>query len=645
MQKQEAIRLGKKGTVQKTTELDRSQRERALRRRARSLGILPAAQQVPPPPAADEGLETAAPAAKAPADWSAAELEKGIEQFFEKIHRGADFLPASFLEEGASRARAVCRITAPHPTKPGWITYGTGFLVADGVLMTNNHVLATADLAKSATAEFDYAEGLAPILVAVDPGHLFMTDEDLDYTIVGCDTTGLDGLPHVPLLRDPATVVANERVNIVQHPAGRKKEVALHDNRIIDASKVEVVRYRTDTEGGSSGSPVFNNEWDLVALHHAGWREGETATNEGIRISAIVTDLLRRLRSDGGGTEAAAAVAEAIGGISPMLGFFDTAGLVGDDGLEVEVPDFQGDTRFADVGFWNIEHFRDDVSDTRLEAVADVVAGLAMDVMGLVEVQAGALDRLVVSLTSRGYDYGHVVLDVPGSQDLALLHDRDTTRVELRTDLNERHRERLQARTAAGKTAFPREPLFAKCTVDEGDSAVEFLAIVLHLKAFGDAQSRSRRRLAATKLAEIVEDIRSREGLPVVLGGDYNELLTNDVLTPLTDSPDLFALTADDAVSGAISYVGGSHRSLIDHVIVSSDVRLGEISGDDAAIVRLDRSIADFAGRVSDHAPIAFRMIYRDAPIPLEPTIGGDHVVSVPEGAGSVHLSFGPSEA
>lgn len=31
----------------------------------------------------------------------------------------------------------------------------------------------------------------------------------------------------------------------------------------------KVARYRADTEGGSSGSPVLNNEWNLVALHHA----------------------------------------------------------------------------------------------------------------------------------------------------------------------------------------------------------------------------------------------------------------------------------------------------------------------------------------------------------------------------------------
>ena len=49
--------------------------------------------------------------------------------------------------------------------------------------------------------------------------------------------------------------------------------------------------------------------------------------------------------------------------------------------------DFSGTTDFADVGIWNIEHFNDSVSDERVEAVADAVSRLSLDVLGLVEVR------------------------------------------------------------------------------------------------------------------------------------------------------------------------------------------------------------------------------------------------------------------
>ena len=127
----------------------------------------------------------------------------------------------------------------------------------------------------------------------------------------------------------------------------------------------------------------------------------------------------------------------------------------------------------------------------------------------------------------------------------------------------------------------------------------------------------------------------------MVIGGDYNELITTDVLDPLTDSPDLFALTTDDAADGGISYVGRRHRSLIDHIIVSHDVPLGSIQGDDAAIVRLDRSVADFVDNASDHVPVVLRMVYREEPVDAAADGEEDFLtVTIPEGASKASLNF-----
>jgi hypothetical protein len=94
--------------------------------------------------------------------------------------------------------------------------------------------------------------------------------------------------------------------------------------------------------------------------------------------------------------------------------------------------------------------------------------------------------------------------------------------------------------------------------------------------------------------------------------------LTSGNLDALTNSPDLFTLMTDDISDpNAITYVGRSHRSLIDHIITSRDVVPGDIQGDDVAIVRLDNSISDFAQAISDHVPIVFRMVYRDQELEL----------------------------
>ncbi len=559
-----------------------------------------------------------------------------LEGALEKINLEPDFLPARFLRDGADRARAVCRIMTR-------TSLGTGFLIARNVLMTNNHVIESAAEAAGSVAEFGFEVGQTSTTVSLRPDDLFITDRALDFTIVACDGGPLGDIEPVTLLRNPSTVTRNERVSIIQHPRGRRKEVALHDNkveRILD----RVVRYTTDTEPGSSGSAVFNNAWELVALHHAGFREpGGRVSNEGILISAIVAHLLRRSRESANAHESLRPVLGGITDASPFLGFFDIFGAGDLDNREVEVPFYTGSADFADVGFWNIEHFNTAVSQRRVEDVAAVVHSLSLDVLGLVEVEEGALSRLVTALGRRGVAARFELLDSAGRQDLAVLYDADTTTVKEREDIRRRHLGQLTRRTASGKTAFPRHPLFAECRVGDDDGAeVRFIMIVVHLKAFGDPQSQARRRLAAEILSRIIEDIRDQEGLPVVLGGDFNERIDTDVLAALTAAPDLFAMTTDDASDDAISYVGDRYRSLIDHIIVSRDVQMGSIAGDDAAIVRLDKSARDFADKVSDHVPVLFRMIYRETPVDVTP--GGDDAdalrVAIPEDATALRFAF-----
>ena len=89
-------------------------------------------------------------------------------------------------------------------------------------------------------------------------------------------------------LRSAISYPEGLRLNIVQHPQGRKKEVVVQQNKLNDVH-ANVIHYFSDTDYGSSGSPVFNNKWDLMALHHA--RNNAESSNEGIRIDEIVADL------------------------------------------------------------------------------------------------------------------------------------------------------------------------------------------------------------------------------------------------------------------------------------------------------------------------------------------------------------------
>ncbi|HVI77481.1 MAG TPA: serine protease, partial [Candidatus Acidoferrum sp.] len=91
------------------------------------------------------------------------------------------------------------------------------------------------------------------------------------------------------------------RMYIIGHPGGRDLEFSLNDNRLIACSD-EKLHYRTPTEGGSSGSPIFDPvSWQVVGLHHAGRTNmpklngpvGEFyQANEGIAILAIMRKTL-----------------------------------------------------------------------------------------------------------------------------------------------------------------------------------------------------------------------------------------------------------------------------------------------------------------------------------------------------------------
>jgi endonuclease G len=193
-------------------------------------------------------------------------------------------------------------------------------------MMTNHHVIAAAPEAAQASLQLDYQDNAAGEVLTVqsfrlDSGACFVSDRDLDFSIVGVrpisdKNCGLDTYPWFQLIPDPGKTDIGDPINIIQHPRGGLKQIAFRENKILalTSSEPRFLFYSTDTEPGSSGSPCFNDQWELVALHHSGvaktddqkrllkkdgtiWKEGddpallEWVANEGIRISRIVAFL------------------------------------------------------------------------------------------------------------------------------------------------------------------------------------------------------------------------------------------------------------------------------------------------------------------------------------------------------------------
>lgn len=275
---------------------------------------------------AAQNLGLATPAPQKP------ELEKIISD----THSFLDI--AAWRESLVAIEAQVCRVRVR--TNKGTV-HGTGFLLGPDVVMTNHHVVeavilgeqggATADglSAKAADVicQFDYkrASGyvnpgvefrLSPAAWLVDSSPASAVDlapepkpsapglDELDYALLRLAEPAGDrpvgpkpepGAPTRGWIHAPKTsydFAPRTAVFIVQHPDGEPLSLALDTSGVLgeNANRTRV-KYTTNTLGGSSGSPCFNADWQLVALHHSGDPNFNTsqkpAYNEGIPMAAI----------------------------------------------------------------------------------------------------------------------------------------------------------------------------------------------------------------------------------------------------------------------------------------------------------------------------------------------------------------------
>ena len=196
---------------------------------------------------------------------------------------------------------------------------GTGFVVRAGdlglepsdelLVLTNYHVVNPLGASpgippEEAEIAFEASETDDPVRV---DKILWSSPPELHDASVLRLRIPVSGIAPVPLAKALPVVEETARVYIIGHPGGRDLAFSFQDNDLLDhegpsAGKPPVpnvwrVHYRAPTEGGSSGSPVFNSRlWQVIALHHKGGKlgmprlnrkDGTYAANEGIAIQSI----------------------------------------------------------------------------------------------------------------------------------------------------------------------------------------------------------------------------------------------------------------------------------------------------------------------------------------------------------------------
>lgn len=201
--------------------------------------------------------------------------------------------------------RQVCRVEADGTA------LGTGFIVGPRAILTNWHVVDAArkaGLEAALQCRFDFRKltqgGTDPGVVlkvasvldehpcsqaelTENPENPAPRPDELDYALLAMDAD-LSDRGSIPL-RPPPPVGRDAALIIVQHPQGEPLRFAIDTLAVIGMTQGGLrLRYRTNTEPGSSGSPCFDMDWNLLALHHLGDpARGPATFNQGVPVGLI----------------------------------------------------------------------------------------------------------------------------------------------------------------------------------------------------------------------------------------------------------------------------------------------------------------------------------------------------------------------
>lgn len=189
-----------------------------------------------------------------------------------------DFPPTEIArQKGKPVARLHEIVTGTQPEG-----FGTGFLISANVLITNYHVFPSQEYAMDCAANFLHEKDAGNTIKAglafrLRPDIFFYNNATLDLALVYVEKKSILGeqdlqqITFLPLLETKGKIITGSHLSIIQYPLGGYKKYAYEQNIVtaIDDSK-GIIQYTTDTQPASSGSPGFNDAWEVAVLHYTG---------------------------------------------------------------------------------------------------------------------------------------------------------------------------------------------------------------------------------------------------------------------------------------------------------------------------------------------------------------------------------------
>ncbi|MCA9627510.1 MAG: trypsin-like peptidase domain-containing protein, partial [Myxococcales bacterium] len=231
--------------------------------------------------------------ARLPVDQPPSRDPSPTAETLEKIIGDNRLVSIAWLHRALAAASSVCLVQTPRGS-------GTAFVVQPGRILTNHHVLPSREVAGKSQFVFNFEEDAngrlhEPTFYNCDSSS-YRGDAFLDYAAVDL-LPATETSPSVETLTPLRASTANlpnpgDYVCIIQHPSGGPKKIAVSENQVVHVYEHRL-QYVTDTKPGSSGSPVFDDDWNVVALHHAGGQMVRDASgtrhfvNEGVLLKHI----------------------------------------------------------------------------------------------------------------------------------------------------------------------------------------------------------------------------------------------------------------------------------------------------------------------------------------------------------------------
>ncbi len=212
-------------------------------------------------------------------------VDQDVALFTQLVERGEENCNAL-----AARS-AVARIESPKGTG-----LGTGILIGKSLVLTCDHIFSKSQVTQ-AWARFNYTSGS----YALD-SDLFELDLDtatrssqLDYALVR-----LKGEPKQRTANLIDTILdSSQEIRLIHHPQGQHIVIS-GLGQIVQVGD-DYIDHNISTDEGSSGAPIFNREWQLVAIHRGNLGIGragralEPGTTSGVPLRAFWKNIQAQL--------------------------------------------------------------------------------------------------------------------------------------------------------------------------------------------------------------------------------------------------------------------------------------------------------------------------------------------------------------